>query len=442
MANRYVRSTDGSDADNGSTWALADATLTGSAAGDSAGDVVYVSDNHSESTASALSFAWAGTATSPTRVLCGDDAAEPPTALATTAIVAATGANSITFITSAVGYVYYYGLTFRAGSGASSSSGFLSGGVCVWEGCGIEIVTTAASQYTNLASGSSAFGRAVNCAFKFAAATQGLAVSSGGNLSIIDGSIASGGTSPTSFLIGAAANGAKVQVSGFDFSNADAAINMSDQAGTNITVKFIDCKLPASWSGSLHSGTPAVGAVFEMFNCDSGDTNYRYRRATQCGTMQEETTIIRTGGASDGTTGLSYKMVSNANAEYPMLTLDSPEIVRWNDTTGSSITATIEFVHDSATALKDDEVWMEVRYLGTSGTPLALFVNDCKADVLAAAADQTDSSETWTTTGMANPNTRKMSVSFTPNERGFIHAVVKLAKASTTVYFCPRVDLT
>jgi hypothetical protein len=175
--------------------------------------------------------------------------------------------------------------------------------------------------------------------------------------------------------------------------------------------------------------------VFELFNSDSADTNYRYQKKTQFGTITHETTLVRTGGASDGTTNLSRKMVSNADAEWNHQTLDSPEIVLWNETVGSAITVTVEILHDSATNITDKEIWMEVQYLGTSGTPLSLFVDDAAADYITAAADQADSSATWTTTGMANPNTQKLNVTFTPQEKGYIHATVKLAKASYTVYY-------
>lgn len=134
-------------------------------------------------------------------------------------------------------------------------------------------------------------------------------------------------------------------------------------------------------------------------------------------------------------------MTSTADAEWNHQTLDSPEIVRWNETVGSAITATIEILHDSATNIQDDEIWMEMQYLGTSGVPLSLFVDDAAADYLATPADQADSSASWTTTGMTNPNTQKLSVTFTPQEKGFIHAVVKLAKASYTVYVDPKITV-
>jgi len=134
-------------------------------------------------------------------------------------------------------------------------------------------------------------------------------------------------------------------------------------------------------------------------------------------------------------------METSANAEYPHQALVSPEIQIWNETVGSSVTVTVDFLHDSVTNLQDDEIWLEVEYLGTSGFPLSLFVDDAAADVLATPADQTTSSATWTTTGMSNPNEQKLSVSFTPQEKGTIIAGVHVAKASYTVYIDPLLQV-
>jgi hypothetical protein len=177
--------------------------------------------------------------------------------------------------------------------------------------------------------------------------------------------------------------------------------------------------------------------VFELFNSDSTDTNYRLEKKTQFGTITHETTIVGGAGATDGTTAISWKMVSNADAEWNHQTLDSPEIVRWNETTGSAITVTVDILHDSATNLTDKGIWLGVQYLGTSGFPLGSFVSDAAANYLASAADQASSSATWTTTGMSNPNKQKLSVTFTPQEKGFIHGVVKMALASKTAYVDP-----
>lgn len=438
MAILYVKHT-GSNTSTYDTWAKAATTIATAAGADAAGDTIYVADDHAESTAGAISLDWAGTQASPTKIIGGNDAAEPPTTAADTATITTTGNNAIT--TAAAGDVFYMrGINFIAGSGATGAAAIAhNGAYAVYENCTYYVASTGTGNIV-ASNTSGGFVQHINCGFKFGAAGKVIS-SASARIEIIGGSVLSGGVNTTN-LFGNNNVAGVFSIDGFDMTNANSAINLVNGGSAGTKYTFRNCKLPASWSGAVSASTVNMGCTVEVINCDSGDTNYRYRKAAHTGDMQEETTLIRTGGASDGTTGYSMKMVTNTNAEYPMLTLDSPEIVKWNDTTGSAVTATIEILFDSATNLKDDEVWMEVMYLGTSGTPLALFVDDAKADVFATASDQSDSTETWTTTGMTNPNTRKLSVTFTPQEKGFVHAVVKCAKASQTLYYCEKMALT
>ena len=71
----YVRSTDGDNADNGSTWALAKATLAGAFAAAAAGDTIWVSQAHAETQGSAMTLTSPGTVANPCYVMCGNDAA-------------------------------------------------------------------------------------------------------------------------------------------------------------------------------------------------------------------------------------------------------------------------------------------------------------------------------------------------------------------------------
>jgi hypothetical protein len=42
---------------------------------------------------------------------------------------------------------------------------------------------------------------------------------------------------------------------------------------------------------------------------------------------------------------------------------------------------------------------------------------------------------------MSNPNEQKLSVTFTPQEKGVIHATIRVAKASYTVYVDPLLQV-
>lgn len=444
MANIYVRSTDGSNSDNGSTWALAKLDIAGAAAIDSAGDTIYVSQAHAESTGTTVTWNLAGTVASPTKVLCGNDGAEPPTSLATTGAVTTTGGANI----AVNGHAYIYGLVFTTNSGSP-------GGIIMCNSAG-DIQTYEDCDFISSSSGSTRFYTAntltppgtatwINCRMKFNATGQ--RIYPAGNFFWRGGSIISGGTTPTYvFTLNVQSGRSGIWlISGVDFSNLSSTVSFVDVASNQSSgvFKLVNCKLPSSWSGSLTSGAPTSGTIrVEMWNCDAADTNYRLWIEDYAGSIKHETTIVRTGGASDGTTTHSWKMATSSSAEYPLHILRSPEVVRWNDTTGSSITVTVEIVHDSqgsgtSSAFTDKEIWLEVQYLGTSGFPLSLFVDDAAADVLASAADQTSSSETWTTTGLSTPVKQKLSVSFTPQEKGYIHAVVCMAGASDTCYVDP-----
>lgn len=444
MTLRYTRSTDGSDADNGTTWALAKATLAGVAAIDAAADRLWVSQAHAESTAAGITIAIAGTIGVPSEILCGNDGAEPPVALATTGQVTTTGTSNIAL----TGSFYCYGLIFTAGSGGGSSVLTLCDSAAnnqVYESCDFIIGSTGGSGAVYLGSQSSVSANAVtlnNCRVKFAGIAQNLSV--GCRARINGGSIIAGGTNVTNFIGGYLSNrGIDLVVTGFDFTNLASTSNLmlGGAVGNIGRAIFRDCTMPPSWSGSLMSAAiSTAGFRAEMHNCDSADTNYRFWIEDYTGSIKSEIVIVRTSGATDNTTPLSWKMASSAGI-FPQLVLSSQEFWEWNDTTGSSKTATVEIVHDSVTALTDAEVWLEIIYPGTSGKPLGTIASDKAASVIATPADQTTSSATWTTTGLTNPNKQKLEVMFTPTKKGPIIARVCMSKSSKTIYVDPLLTI-
>lgn len=441
MADIYVKS-GAANSSPFASWANAATTLAGGAGVDAAGDTIYLSQSHAESSATSQTISLAGTLASPVRVLCGNDGATPPTSLATTAVVETTGASSIAI----TGVAYFYGVTFKASGNSSSADISINGtdgNFQEYDNCVFDLNGANAGQVLLCGSTSSnteSTTKLTNCSVKFSNASQAVELGQT-RFSWVDGGLVSGTTTPTA-MVRFLADGLSAHLAGLDLSTAGTGLNIFNPGGAGAgRAVIVNSKLPASWVGGLVNATPtAFNTRCEMHNCDSGDTNYRLWIEDYAGTILNETTIVRTGGASDGTTTLSWKMVSTANAEYPLITLDSPEIVFWGDTTGSSKTATIHVVTDNVT-LTDAECWLEVQYLGTSGFPLGSFISDAKADVLASAANQATSTETWTTTGLTTPVKQKLEVTFTPQEKGYYIARVRLAKASTTVYVCPKLEV-
>lgn len=118
MANPgYVRSTDGNNADDGSTWALANASIAGAITDAAAGDTIYVSDAHNESITTNTTWTFPGTNASPNLVICGDDAAEPPTAVSTAGAISVNAAASLTF----GGSFFWYGGVISGGTSGASN---------------------------------------------------------------------------------------------------------------------------------------------------------------------------------------------------------------------------------------------------------------------------------------------------------------------------------
>lgn len=309
-----------------------------------------------------------------------------------------------------------------------------------YEDCSITLNATLSNNYNQF------FVRFINCQFKFAFPGYGFEQRGRGTIQIMGGGLDPTGQATADLFDDSPADHMQLLIDGADLSSGSSSMNIckagasASGMGDKCLVRLRNCKLPASWSGALFSTDPTtVGSRAELWNCDSGDTNYRVWLQDYQGQLRDETAIYRTAGASDGTTSLSWKVVTTANASR-FLPHTTPDLMVWNETVGSSLTATVEFiVNSSGTALKDDEIWLEVQYQGTSGFPLASFITDQSA-VLSTPADQATSTVDWT--GATTPTKQKLSVSFTPQEKGFIVAKVHVGKPSATVYICPKLEIT
>lgn len=443
MANIYVRSTDGSNADNGSTWALAKADGTGAAAIDAAGDNIYLSQAHHESTAAAVTLSLAGSLASPTVLMGVSDAAEPPTSRSTRPIIEVTGTNSLSITGN---YIADY-VDFIVGSGSSSTANMsfaANSQQCVLKDSRFELATTGASSRIQPINATGAKARLENPIFKFANTGQRINAggSSGGNqIYIVGGSIESGSSAVTS-LFDAGGPGCLFDIEGFDASNAATAVSIFVAGRNNGTGIIKSSKLPAGWSGTLTTGTLTTGERYTLDNCDSGDTHHTKQIVDYAGNLIAETTYVRTAHVGDGVTPISWKIVTSANADEQISVMRSDPMVVRIDSVGSSKTITGQILHDSATPLTNADVWIEAMVYNVSGFPLATLNSNHRADLLTTPTNQPSSSDSWTTTGMTNPNKQKLELTFTPQEIGFAKVWYCVAKPSYTVYVCPEVAKT
>lgn len=439
MASYYVYS-GAAGSNNGSSWANAFTTLTAAFVTEAAGDTLYVAHDHAESTAAAITLTSSGTSTNITKIVCVNRAGSVPPVSAdrrTTAQVTTTGASAINL----AGFAHYDGVIFSAGSAASTANINLpssSGQALRLDNCSLRLGNTSTGSRIQAggASVNAAWVELNNTTVSFGSTNQTIVIN--GVLKWRNTPSALLGTIPSVLFSPQNACGGEVECIGVDFSAAGSGKTIAGvlSSATAQTFKFTDCKLDAAVTAS--SVPTARGASeIDFIRSGSAGVNYTVRSHRMAGLLTEETTIVRIGGASDGTTAIAWKIVTTADCLYS-LPFECPPIAIWNDTTGSSVTATVEGIWGGGAVPLDNEIWLDVEYLGDASSPQGSFVNDGMADLLATAANQTSSSETW-----GGSTTKfKLAVSFTPQQKGWIYARVKIGKASSTVYIDPLVTLT
>jgi hypothetical protein len=207
---------------------------------------------------------------------------------------------------------------------------------------------------------------------------------------------------------------------------------------------FEDCRFHASMTryGTTALGYPTTPLI--TVRCDSGATNYKATRDEYAGTQTTETSITRVGGATDGTTATSDKIATTAQATF-LTPFRMLPLAIWNETTGANVTVTVYGTINAGSLPLNDEIWMDVQYLGSSGSPLASFKTTCKSHPLAAGAAVASDGSTWNGGGSgAGWSPFKLVATLTspqPQMKGYIYVDVRAAKASTTYYIEPQITL-
>lgn len=422
MANLYVRSSDGSDSDNGSSWALAKATLAGAAAIDAAGDAVYVSSAHAEVAASTVTLAFAGVSASPVKLWSVTDGAEPPTALAPGAKLSTTGAAGLTIS----GAVDARGMTFEVGNSSSTANLTLGGGGVHqrYSHCAFVIGSTSASQTFYATANAVTADCCVwdDVTVKFGSTFHAVRLG-GGRFTWRGGKVDGAGATPNVYGLVAALNrpvGGAV-VSGVDLSECQASLNLV-YASYPIHAQIIGCRLPVGWSGSLLPSL-TVGARVEMFACDDGSNVLRDQVADWTGSLFTET-LIKPAGVEK-----SWRLAKASNPlPFEALPIKFP-------LAAGTHTVEIDVLTDGVT-LTDADCWLEVQYAGSAASTLYSTSSDASSNPLSPAAQASSSTE-WATAGLSAPVAQRLGVTVTVGQGCVAIATVHLARASTIVYVSP-----
>lgn len=280
-----------------------------------------------------------------------------------------------------------------------------------------------------------------NPTFSFANAAQSVVFNYGTARAFIYG-VSFAGTLPThAFTAGSGNNaGGVLEISASDFSGFGSSNNLFSLSCLNvITVRMTNCRL----STTAPLGTPVAnnGASqvrLELINCDSGSAGYRNEWHSPEGDITTETTFTLSGGATDGIQAVSHKCVSSSIASI-VAPLEGPVLGVWNTLTTGSHTAAVQI--ESTGTLNNDDIWLEIDYLGSSSHPLGTVADDSIATAITSDAAQTSSSATWAGS-LGSAVKQQLEVAFSPAMVGMVQGRIKLAKPSTTVYVDPVLAIT
>ena len=429
---------------NGTSWADAYTTLAAAITGQGFVPTrIFVASDHVELTGVAITFS--ANYLSVYQIISVDRASGfPPTVEQAGARIGSTGATNLTINNS----LYSKGVFWTAGENSTATRSLIidcspSYSIVRIVGGGIGLKNTGAGSRFIFGTGATNRNTKLileNAEIRFGNVGQGFQMQAA-SLSIKDGALA--GSAITEFFKTFSTVAADVDVYGLNMASAATGMNLLAANLNGVgQVKFDSCKMPAGWTGGIVSGSALSqgGLKAMMISCDSADTNYRLMSSGWGAALRTETAVYRTGGASDGVTPISWRIATNTTTTYPLINFDAPPIMRWNDVTGSPVAVSIHVLTDGVT-LHDDDAWLEVQYLDDAGYPLGAMVSDERPSQLAAAADQEASTETWTAPGITTPVKQKLSVTFTPREKGFIQARVRVSRPSTTVYVCPKLEV-
>jgi|SRR5579859_168103 len=420
------------------TWTAPHALIQNMCSWMANGDRGFVSSDHTQTTTGSLTLTSPGVLSSFFSVN-RTTGSIPPAAGDITNGAAANVTSSGIVALGVAGGGFWQGFTFTRGTGSDANGnlnvGSGSANSYYMKNCSFVLGGTGAM---SIVFGQTNVSKIVldNPTFQFAAVGHFIQILDA-YVTLVGGSV-SGATIPTTLITSTNMLGA-LDARGFDFSSLTSGKTILGAGISSIFMATLsNCKLSATLS--IIGGSPTAPDDFKLdvVNCDSAATGYRNERHRYQGDLTTETTITRTGGASDGVQKVSHKVVTTANASINNPFECFPLFI-WNPTTGSSKTLTIEFI--SSGTLNNDDIWVEVDYLGSSSTPIASFVNNTITTRLTTHAAQTSSAAGWDSSP-ATPVTQKLTVSFTAQLAGLVRAQVKVAKASTTVYVDPLITLT
>lgn len=410
MADFYMDTDGGSDANNGTTWALAKATLEGLLAVMSAGDRGFIQGATVDTAASARTFTSPGTLNNPCRLIGVKDGTtnEPPLP----SDIAVIGTDTLPRIET-------------TGSGSHITIGGRARVV------GIDIVGADRTLQTG--------------GWIIQRSRVGANGSLRGESTFIDSTIQMDGSgvffadlqfrnvtwiiNATVPALFAGSNNAPDEFFGCDFTQGTGSITALYNNTASRHKLFANCKMPSTYSLLSAVTTQRTLSVEVIQSSDvtgksSGSIeDYLYEDAY--GTIEAEFTKVRTGGAPFS---LCFDPHTDATLEGAAALRNRRPMTVWIEGDGTPKTITVHIANDGAGDLVEGDVWLEVLTPDSGGTAQHDYSVDPdfrNTAIGTATAITDDTGSTW---GGSVGNHQKLEVTVSPAFEGYVHVHVNYAK--------------
>lgn len=433
-------------AGDGTSWTDAYTSLIAAIAARAAGEEYWLASDHDETNTSTQTYGFKGTIANPDRCLSVNRSTD---ALEAGALIKVTGDTSYLLFT---GSVYVNGVTTDTGTSSDENmtthfhhnTAAADGEVQVWENC-TTVCRTSRDNDAGPKIGMNTDGAPdsevwlINHTFDITGHAS-KRIYCYGRVRIIGGGIAAGTSIAQEVFSSFGKMGTDLIVIGFDMSECAAGTDIHRggnfcRSGTALV--FSNIEVPASWTGGVFGTAPTVPLRAEVYNFGASgeDASGKLWFQDYPGQVREETTIVRSGGAA-----ISRKMTTITHTGlYPSMPMRGPTI-RKNVAAGT-VDVAVHAVLDSATALDDDEFWIEVMAFTTSGIPISTLYTS-RVPPRTTAATLAASTESWGTTGFTNEQKRKALIEgIVIAEAGYIEITPCLARSACTLYYCPDPEI-
>ncbi len=434
MADFYMDTDGGSDASNGSTWALAKLTLEGLLAVMSAGDRGFIQGAATDTAAASRTFTSPGTIGNPcilTGVVDGTTN-EPPVigdiAVTLPKIDCTGGSSDITLGGFATWVNLHLSVADKLGAATGGSVFKMING------------KLSLSDETTGPAEAAWFITLENTVLETLVSTGSWAI---GDVTMLGGSLLS---TVSASVVDAIGQGPKEFI-GVDLSAISTTVFIASTGGQN-QVSIKNCKLPAVFN--KFGSSPVGGASLEVIAssdtssqaADSSIQDYEYEDVH--GTIDLELTAVRTGGADDGASGaFAYAMTPAASLtlESSSAAMKSPWMSVW--AAAGNQTFTVYISNDAGTDYNEDEVWCEF-YTPDSGDTAQhdQTFDPSNARLFPSSTIVTDDASTWG--GDGSGNGQRMSATITTGFEGEVYARLHLAKRQgtpDTLFLDPKIGV-